>query len=218
MDSEPREPSHAAPARALGARASDAEREDAVRRLREGMGEGRLTLEELSGRVERAYSASAREELDTLTADLPAPPSTGPVNVSARTRWHISLIGGVHRDGRFSQARRSASVSLIGGTHLDLREAELDGPEIEVTQVSLIGGTFLVVPDGVRVELSGVSVIGGHHVEQPEHPPPPGAPVVRVRDFSLIGGVHVSLGDSEGSGRRTKRAARRERRRRRLER
>lgn len=214
MDSEPREPPDAAPARALGARASDAEREDTVRRLREGMGEGRLTLEELSGRVERAYAASTRDELDVLTADLPTTPPLGTLAVSARTRWQVSLIGGLHREGRFSQARRSASVSLIGGTHLDLRKAELDGPEIELTQVSLIGGTHLLVPDGVRVEVSGVSVIGGHHVEQPEHPLPPGAPVVRVRDFSLVGGVHVSRGDAEGPGRRTERAARRERGRR----
>lgn len=198
--------------RARGVRAGDAEREAAVRRLRDGTGEGRLTLEELSGRVERAYAARTREELDTLTADLPADrPVPAPADLAAsegrapRTRWQVSLVGGTRRQGRFRLEARSASVSLVGGARLDLREAELEGPEIELTQVSLVGGMRLVVPDGVHIEVSGVSVIGGHRVEESEQPPAPGAPVIRVRDFSVVGGVRVSRPGSDRSVRRAKR-------------
>ena len=57
-------------------RVSDADREATVVRLREAGGEGRLTLEELAERVERADAARTRGDLDALTADLPV--STAP--------------------------------------------------------------------------------------------------------------------------------------------
>lgn len=53
-------------------RASDAERDAAVERLSAATGEGRLTLEEFSQRMERAATARTRAELDHLVADLPA--------------------------------------------------------------------------------------------------------------------------------------------------
>jgi len=178
--------------------------------------DGRLTLDELAGRVEQAYQATTRTELARLTSDLaspegqPAPVGQRAPAVPARRRWAVSLIGGTHRDGRFRLPARSASVSLIGGVHLDLREAELDGPEVEITQVSLIGGARITVPDGVHVEVSGVSVIGGHHVEAPSHVAGSAAPVVHIRDFSLIGGVYVSRSgeSSPSTGRRARRAQR----------
>src|SRR6185503_4905719 len=56
----------------LVTRASDAEREAVVARLRDAAGEGRLTVEELDERIDAAYAARTRDELDPLTADLPA--------------------------------------------------------------------------------------------------------------------------------------------------
>ncbi len=53
-------------------RASDAERERAVARLRGAAAEGRLTVEELDERSARAYDARTRAELASLLADLPA--------------------------------------------------------------------------------------------------------------------------------------------------
>jgi Domain of unknown function (DUF1707) len=52
-------------------RASDAERERAVARLRRASAEGRLTVEELDERCAHAYAARTRAELDALVADLP---------------------------------------------------------------------------------------------------------------------------------------------------
>ena len=53
-------------------RASDAERDATVERLRDAAGEGRLTLEEFSDRMEQATAARTRTELDRLVTDLPA--------------------------------------------------------------------------------------------------------------------------------------------------
>ena len=55
-----------------GLRASDAERERYAELLREHAGEGRLTVDELSDRLERVYASRTRDELAELVRDLPA--------------------------------------------------------------------------------------------------------------------------------------------------
>jgi hypothetical protein len=52
-------------------RASDAEREHHLELLREHAAQGRLTIDELSERLDRAYAALTREELAALVEDLP---------------------------------------------------------------------------------------------------------------------------------------------------
>jgi hypothetical protein len=59
-------------------RASDAEREDVVAHLREQAAEGRLTVDELDERSERAYAARTVGELAELVADLPPPARARP--------------------------------------------------------------------------------------------------------------------------------------------
>ena len=51
--------------------ASNAERDEVVEHLRRHAGEGRLDVDELEERVERALAARTRAELEPLLADLP---------------------------------------------------------------------------------------------------------------------------------------------------
>ena len=51
--------------------ASDSEREQSIERLRDAVGEGRLTLEEFSDRLGRAYAARTDRDLAALVGDLP---------------------------------------------------------------------------------------------------------------------------------------------------
>jgi hypothetical protein len=53
-------------------RASDAERDLAAVQLREHFVLGRLTLDELKGRLDEALTAKTRRQLDALLADLPS--------------------------------------------------------------------------------------------------------------------------------------------------
>ncbi|HZD70296.1 MAG TPA: DUF1707 domain-containing protein [Actinomycetes bacterium] len=55
-------------------RASDADREQIVSVLRQHHAEGRLTVEEFTERMQRAFSARTFGELDPLTRDLPPLP------------------------------------------------------------------------------------------------------------------------------------------------
>jgi len=58
--------------------ASDRDREQVATALREATAEGRLTVDELSERLDRAYAARTRSELDRVVSGLPArAPATG---------------------------------------------------------------------------------------------------------------------------------------------
>jgi hypothetical protein len=70
---------HPEPVPADQLRASDADRQAMVDRLRRAHDEGRLDLAEYDERVRTAYAARTYAELARLTADLPAPPPRPPV-------------------------------------------------------------------------------------------------------------------------------------------
>ena len=55
--------------------ASDADRDTAVGLLNAAWAEGRLTADEYDQRLSAAYAARTWQQLDQLTADLPAPPA-----------------------------------------------------------------------------------------------------------------------------------------------
>ena len=173
----------------LEKRASDAEREQVVARLRDGSAEGRLTLEELADRTALAYQARSHAELEPLTADLPATPL--PSSRRKPVRWSGVLIGEVKRTGRWRIHGKTRVVMGIGDCDLDLRTAELDGDEVTITISQLIGDTTIVVPRHVDVELSGFFLIGDKSQSGSEEELPPAAPRVRVRAFGLIGDVKV---------------------------
>ena len=59
-------------------KASDADRDAVVAALSEHFQAGRLTSEELEERTGRALAARTLDQLDELTADLPAPRPAGP--------------------------------------------------------------------------------------------------------------------------------------------
>jgi len=89
-------------------------------------------------------------------------------------------------------------VNVLGGADLDLREAVLETPAVEITVWSVMGGSDVIVPDGVHVELDGFALLGGNHLRLEGPEPPPGAPVVRVRAWSLLGGTDVKTGRRRG--------------------
>ncbi len=74
----------------------------------------------------------------------------------------LGVMGSGDRRGRWRVPARMTVVNVMGGADLDLREAVLDGPEVEITVWSLMGGSDIVVPEGVHVELGGFAVMGGN--------------------------------------------------------
>jgi len=74
-------------------RASDADREQFVEALRQHHAEGRLTLEELTERTERAYAARTLGDLDALGGDLPPLLWYGMLTLVLLVVWVMSGAG-----------------------------------------------------------------------------------------------------------------------------
>jgi hypothetical protein len=186
-------------------RVSDAERERTVDRLRDHAADGRLTMEELGGRVERAYEARTRGELEEVVRDLPAETAPTPGRRKA-TRFLLAVMGGTDRKGRWRVGRKVTAVAFMGGGDLDLRHAELEGDEVTITAVAIMGGYDIYVPDSVEVDLDEIAIMGGNDLRGSTVAPPPGAPRVQVRAFSLMGGVDVWRLPAGGPGTSLKQA------------
>jgi hypothetical protein len=71
-------------------RASDAEREQVGKALRDAHAEGRLTSDELEERIARCYRATTLAQLDRLVYDLP--PAPVPVVVRRRPWFVLPLL------------------------------------------------------------------------------------------------------------------------------
>jgi Domain of unknown function (DUF1707) len=173
----------------LEKRASDAEREQAVARLRDASAEGRLTFEELAERTALAYRASTHAELEPLTADLPETAAV-PGAVARRRRWLIGVFVPVTRSGRRAFAERNFVISLFAPARLDLREAQLPAGDVVLTVFSLFAPVFVTVPEHIEVESSVVALLAPVR-ESSTGDVPPNAPRVRVRGLSVFGPVFV---------------------------
>lgn len=179
-------------------RASDADREQAAALLRDAAADGRLTLEELTDRLERAWSATTRQELLPVTADLVAPGEGDPLGAAAapaaktlrRTSWFVAVMGGSSRRGRWRVGERVHALAVMGGVDVDLRNAILESGEVRITAIAVMGAVDVCVPEGVEVEVNGFVLMGGKD-ERVEGVPRPGAPVVKVRALGLMGGIDV---------------------------
>jgi hypothetical protein len=174
-------------------RASDAERDQAVTRLREAAAEGRLTLEEFTQRMQDAFDARTLTELQTLVHDLPEEQaSTASLPERRRTarRWVISLMGNANRGGRWRVDEHVVAVTAMGNATIDLRHAELSAPELTVTVLNAMGNTTVVVPSGVDVDVSAVAVMGTKS-DRTRGEAKPGAPLVRVNGLVVMGNLFV---------------------------
>jgi Domain of unknown function (DUF1707) len=173
----------------LDLRASDAERERVAASLREHCATGRLTLEELSERLDEAYRARTAGDLERALRELPAEASPRPRR--SPKRFTISIFGGVERKGRWRVPRRSFVLALLGGADLDLRQAELDADVVTIWTFAILGGADIYVPEGVEVDAAGFALLGGVDEHGADMPPRPGSPLVRVRSLALLGGADV---------------------------
>jgi hypothetical protein len=185
-------------------RASDADREQASELLRRAAGEGRLTVEELDGRLTQAFAARTRAELEELVADivvagdgtaLGAPATSLPVVPGAGgTKWLISIMSGHDRRGHWRVGPKVINFNFWGGSEIDLNDAVLSTQQTEIRIISIMGGADVYVPEGLDVQVSQFALMGGNDLRLGRERPAPGGPTVHLRLFSLMGGSNVRRG------------------------
>lgn len=188
-------------------RASDSDRDRIAEVLREAAGEGRLSLDELSHRLDAVYAARTYAELEPIVEDLPASgtapapalasPRSGSVAVGGGaagpvrgSRAAVGIMGGFHRTGKWLVPPRFTALAFWGGGKLDLREAQLLGPEVRIRAFAVMGGMNIVVPDDAEVHVGGVGLMGGfdHGAAGAGQP---GGPRITVTGLAFWGGVKV---------------------------
>lgn len=173
-------------------RASDAEREAVVERLRIASVEGRLTFEELAERSEAAYTAVTRGDLDHITDDLPGLGAPGANPAPVQVKRKFSAVMGDCKErivGRIDGPLEA--VSVMGDVELDLRGAQVPTGEVSISATAVMGDVKIIVPDGVSVELTGHAFLGDRKVAVREPHPGARVPVVRVTAHAVMGDVKI---------------------------
>ena len=195
-------------------RASDADRERTAQVLRASGANGQLTVDELDERVEAAYAAKTRGELERLTQDLGDTrdrPDDVPVRAGEDgTHWVISVMGGSDRKGRWRVGRTCTVVNVMGGSDIQLNDAEFAAEVVELRVFSLMGGSDVWIPDGLDVEVSEFAFMGGNDLAIGEARPGGGGPLLKLKLISIMGGTTVRRGRKKS---RAERRLERERRR-----
>jgi hypothetical protein len=176
-------------ARVPAVRASDAERELAIRQLRDAAAEGRLTFEELADRVEAAAGAATRGELERLTEDLPALAAQPPRPAKPPTR-ESTIFSDVRRSGTWTVPAAGKWETVFGDVVLDLREARVITQEVRIHAGTIFGDVELIAPEGVEVEVRAWTVFGDVKQEAAEAGPP-GAPRILLTGGTLFGDALV---------------------------
>jgi DUF1707 SHOCT-like domain/Cell wall-active antibiotics response LiaF, C-terminal len=167
--------------------AGDSDRERTLLRLRDATVEGRLTLDEFAGRVEKTELARTEEELSALTADLPAV-RAGAADEPVR---HGAFFSRYERRGRWELAPRSRLLCVCGTVVLDLGRASLHGAETELRIRNHFGTVTLLVPRGLHVEVDGGGPFGTRDVDLPDSIPVPGAPRLRIHTSGVFGTLRI---------------------------
>jgi hypothetical protein len=156
--------------------------------LGEAMGDGRLTADEHSERVQRAFSARTLGELADLTTDL-AVPSAQPVRLDGG-RVITGVFGPARRDGRWVVPESLTVTAMFGEVEVDFTQAILQTSRVQLYATVFGGRLRLIVPDGVSVVVSGHMVLGRKRGSTPP-PASPGAPVIEVKALVLGGELTV---------------------------
>ena len=181
-------------------RASDDDRIQAAQLLSEAASQGRLKLDDYESRLAKVYAAKNYDELERLTDDLPeAAEVRRGTSRPAPSTMLLAIMSGFERRGRWYVPGRMTTFTLFGGGVVDLRYADFTSSEVEIHAYSILGGQTILLPPEVNVEIDGHGVMGGfdHDVDGDGTP---GAPKVKIKGFSLWGGVGIKRRKRKAAG------------------
>jgi len=148
---------------------------------------GGLALDQYAQRAAANQQAATAEELNALLQGQPE--DAGGALAARCPRWLVSVLAGGQRRGRWRLGDHLWVIAVFTVRTLDLGTAQPESREPLITIITAFGGASIIAPQGVRLQLSGSRVFGGSNDNREERPPFPGSPLIRIRAFSLFGGV-----------------------------
>lgn len=159
--------------------------------LEHAVGEGRLTLDEFTERVDQVWRAETDRGVQAAIADLPAQVDSAVATTTGGRISTSSIFDDVRRSGRFALRSGSRVSSFFGDVKIDLRNAVITETVVELRCASCFGDIVVTVPKGVEVEISSFRVFGVERVELIEAPRLPGSPTIRISAQTVFGDVRV---------------------------
>ncbi|MFH8347022.1 DUF1707 domain-containing protein [Streptomyces sp. NPDC018045] len=169
-------------------RASHADRDAVVERLREAAAEGRIDLAELDDRLEQALTAKTFADLAPLTADLPRAVSV------VDPGEPLVLKGGFHgasRTGRWEVPAHITAHGGMGGVRLDFTRSECRLPEVAVEVYGEMAGVTVVLPEEWAADSTGVATGLGFLKDKTTAERRPGTPLIRLTGSTGMAAVVV---------------------------
>lgn len=162
-------------------RAGDSDRDHVLGIIQSAYEAGRLDLDEMRERQDKALRAKFTDELPALVKDLPeghelstaephlltptgprhrALPATAPANGGA----HVAIMSG--RDVTVEPGTEELScLAFWGGNNYDLTQAMGPGRRVTLTLHAIMGGCNVYVPEGVRVIDESIAIMAGNGID-----------------------------------------------------
>jgi uncharacterized protein DUF1707 len=205
---EPRPDPHRDPR--LDLRVSHDDRERVVERLRQAAGEGRLDIDELEERLERAFAARTYGDLQPLLRDIPGNrPDLLPAAAAygaGNTALFSTGVGGTptvyrsqavfgeqRREGAWVVPSTYTATAILGNVFLDLRAATFAEPRVTISCNAFMGEIKIRVGPDVTVVDEVNTVLGeARQRSSRDLPPvPQGGPVLHVRGTVVMSELTV---------------------------
>lgn len=165
-------------------RVSHADRDRVAEQLRVAAGDGRLTMEELDERLEKALAARTGSELAVLVTDLPEEAAAGAapgLPAQAKDLMQIEVSSGsARRDGRWTVPRALDVKVGSGSVRVDLTQAVLTAPVLRINAQVRSGSLSIITKPGIEVVMEDVSVNSGSAKVRRRKSDPTAPPVLRV--------------------------------------
>lgn len=179
-------------------RVGNADREQVAGLLQQAVGQGMLTLDEFSDRMDAALAARTRGELSAVVMDLPgmqlAPEPAGQHLPAPPTGTPLPLkvtMSSIHRAGNWQVPERVALKTRFSSVIIDLTQADIRTPVVTLDVDDICSSTDIVVPDDFTADLNGLRCMGSSANSRVGSAPPAGRVHVIVRGNLRFGALTV---------------------------
>jgi predicted Ser/Thr protein kinase len=111
-------------------------------------------------------------------------------NVAEGTRFHICVMSGREKKGKWTPGDPNIAFTMMGGSCLDLTDVE--ARNVSIVSFVMMGGIEIVVPHGAIVDVDGLIIMGATDEKVKTSEVPVADPMrVRIRSFGMMGGCEV---------------------------
>jgi hypothetical protein len=177
-------------------------REQVIERLTDGYAHNLLEEEEFEQMIAEATNAGSKQELITLSENLPTIPGQRSADIGMPVTINrgpvkqedilACVFSGTTRKGVWRPARKINSFTLFGGTEIDFSDAEIPSDGVVIDLFCVFGGVDIRIPEGLNVDSRGFALFGGFD-DKSDGVVREDVPTVTIRGLVLFGGVDIKM-------------------------